>query len=263
MAMKSSSDAIAELVGRCDVCLVDLDQCIYPIFTQTALGALLLLRGLAPRRWRHLPRLLSGAAYILRTRAAQILGDRPTNYELMNAFCRVVRGFPYAWVDECAAALPGLGPRGWRSALERISERMPVFLLTFAIKPIASAYGRTANSRGGRIFAGSMGTPLISFRGVIEGCSCTLCSLSPAAKLKEMERICAKEGFRRPLVIGHGKDESALCARAREMGGGSIAIVRPRQPHDFFDLPLRRNAWKTIARALPPSAPHVGCRPPL
>jgi hypothetical protein len=242
--------AIAELAGRCDVCLVDLDQCIYPIFTQTVLGALLLLRALSPSRWHCLPRLLSGAIYITRTRLGQIAGGRPSNYELMDAFCRVIRGFPSAWVETSAGIIPRLGPRSWRDALGRISGRMPVYLLSFAIEPIVSAFGREKDPSGRKIFAAAWGTPLISIRGVIEGCGCTLFSLSPATKLRKMERICAEGKFARPLVIGHGEDESLIAVRAREMGGGSIGIVRPRQPFDSFDIALRGHAWRTISRSL-------------
>ena len=249
--MKNDSAALAALVNRCDVCLVDLDQCVYPIFTQTVLGAILLLRALSPRRWPFLPRLLSGARYIARTRLGQVAGPRPANYELMDAFARVIRGFPFDWVEAGAAIIPRLGPPTWRAALGAIAERMPVHLLTFAIAPIASAFGRQRDPSGRVIFAAAHGTELIVLRGRIEGCSFTLPSLSPGAKLSALERICGEGGFARPLVIGHGADESLIAARAREMGGGSIGIVRHRQDHGFFDLALRGNVWKTIARSLP------------
>lgn len=249
--MTNDSAALAALVRRCDLCLVDLDQCVYPIFTQTVLGAILLFRSFSPRRWPFLPRLLSGALYIARTRLGQIAGPRPANYELMDAFSRVIRGFPVDWVEAGARIIPRLGPQSWREALGRIAERMPVHLLTFAISPIASAFGRERDPSGRVIFAAAHGTELIVLRGRIEGCSFTLPSLSPGAKLSALERICGEGGFARPLVIGHGEDESLIARRAREMGGGSIGIVRPGQEHGFFDLALRGNAWKTLARSLP------------
>ncbi len=252
--MKNDPSAIAALVRRCDVCLVDLDQCIFPVFTQTVLGAILLLRAWTPRRWPFLPRLLSGALYIARTRLGQIAEGRPSNHELMDAFARVIRGFPAEWVEAGAAIIPRLGPQAWRAALGGIAGRMPVHLLTFAILPIASAFGRQRDPSGRVIFAAAHGTELIVLRGRIEGCSFTLPSLSPGAKLSALERICREGGFARPLVIGHGEDESLIAARAREMGGGSIGIVRPGQPNHFFDIALRGNAWRTIARSLPAPA---------
>ncbi len=241
---------IREVVDRCDVCVVDLDQCIYPRFAQTTLGRLLLLRSLRSRHWRFLPRFCAGAGYIGYTRAGQLFGRHPTNYELMTAFCRVIRGIPLQLAEDCANRLPEIGPRTWRAALGKIADGMSVYLLTFSIDPVAGAYGRVQDHRGRPIFLGWRGTPLEVDGGVITGAGFSDYSLSPAAKREALEEIMEEAGFHRPLIIGHGEDEAMMAVLARKAGGGSIGFLKPGGAIDDFDLRLPGDAWKLIAAAL-------------
>ena len=232
------------------MCVVDLDQCIYPRFTQTTLGALLLLSSLKEPYRRFLPQLLSGAAYIVSIRTARILGKRPTNEELMRAFCRVITGLPLSRVWECSYRLPGLGPQIWKQALSKIGRRMKVFLLTFSIEPVARAYGEVRNDEGERIFRGFRGTPLRLRGGEIEGCDVAFDGLTPEAKLRALEEMLQSDGFNHPLIIGHGEDERLMARRAAEMGGGSIGLARRGKEVRDFELVLRGDGWREIAESL-------------
>ncbi len=246
---KEIGEKIRRLVSRCDVCIVDLDQCVYPRFTQTALGRLLLIRSLSPKNRVFFPRLVADAFFISLTRTRQLFGRKPTNFMLMSAFSRVIRGMPLKLIEECASRLPGKGPRDWREALGRISSAMDTYLLTFSIDPVAAAYGRTRDSAGRPIFRGWRGTPLAVSGETIDKVIFSPRSLSPEAKLKAMEEIMASGGGERPLIIGHGEDESAMAIRARREGGGSIGFSKAGGTVAEFDLVLPGNAWKTIARA--------------
>lgn len=241
---------IREMAGRCDLCVVDLDQCIYPRFTQTTLGRLLLMRSLWPRYWRFLPRLLSGASYISGTRAAGLLGRRADNLELMSAFSRVMRGIPLHLVEELSLRLPGMGPQAWREALGMISRKMKVYLLTFSIEPVARAYGMADDDQGRPIFTDWRGSALEADSGVITGVTFSSYSLSAPAKREVLEEIVEAGGFSRPLIIGHGEDEAALALRSREMGGGSIGFLRAGGDLKDFELKLPGHAWEVIVRAL-------------
>ena len=241
---------IREMVGRCDMCAVDLDQCIYPRFTQTTLGALLLLRSLKGKYRKYFPQLLSGAIYISWTRSLQVVGRRPGNYSLMSAFCRVVSGLPLKLVEERARCLPDMGPQSWRVALAELSSRLSVYLLTFSIEPVARAYGEARNVPGERIFRDWRGTSLILEKGKIKGCDITPDALGPEAKLRALEEILRTGDFQRPLIIGHGEDEMLMARRAREMGGSSIGLARGRKEVKDFELVLHGNAWRKIAAAL-------------
>jgi len=243
-------DKIRDMVRRCDLCVVDLDQCIYPRFTQTTLGRYLLWKSLKPRYWKFLPRLLSGAGYISRTRAVGLLGGRAANHELMAAFSRVIRGIPLKLVEDCAGRLPEKGPQVWREALGMISVRMKAYLLTFSIDPVARAYGMARDGFGRQIFAGWRGTGLNTAGGLITGVDFSRYALSAPAKLEALEDIMRDGGFEHPLIIGHGPDEALLAVRSRELGGGSIGFLRPGDSVADFELLLPGDGWRSIAAAL-------------
>ncbi|MFH1038143.1 MAG: hypothetical protein V1789_05680 [PVC group bacterium] len=246
----SPGDRIRQVVSRCDVCIVDLDQCVYPRFTQTALGRLLLYRSLFPGNRDLFPQLLAGAFFITRIRTGQIFGRHPSNYMLMAAFDRVIRGMPMELVEECSSRLPMTGPQDWRIALRAISTMMDVHLLTFSIDPVAGAYGGTRDFTGRTIFRGWRGTPLTVNGGIIDKVIFSPRSLSPEAKLEAMEEIMTAGGFQRPLIIGHGQDESPMAGRARGLGGGSLGFSKAGGTVEEFDLILPGDAWKTIASGL-------------
>jgi hypothetical protein len=236
-------------IARCDLCVVDLDQCIYPGFTQITLGAFLLAAAFLPARWRFLPRLLRGAAYIIKIRTRGVIfGEKPSNRDLMAAFLEAIRGWPPELLDRYSLLLPGTGPRRWREALSLLATRMPVYLFTFAIEPIASAYGRSPGRRGRPIFRGWRGSPLPG-REEREEVSYSPESFSGETKRGWLEELLSSGGYRRPLIIGHGPDEALMARRARELGGSSIGR-KGSESRAEFDILLRGYPWKFISRAL-------------
>ncbi len=242
--------ALREAIERCDICVVDLDQCIYPRFTQTTLGAFLLARALLPSRWRFLPRLLRAAAYIVNTRARGLLfGEKPSNRDLMTAFLEAIRGWPRELLERYSLRIPRTGPQRWREALCLLAARMPVYLFTFAIEPIAVAFGRSFDLRGNRIFRGWRSTPLPRAPGRGELISYPRDSFSGRTKLRWLEELTASGGYQRPLIIGHGPDEALMARRARERGGTSIGRQGSESLTDF-DFVLRGYPWRFISRVL-------------
>lgn len=256
--MKTSSRTLSELLAAADAAVVDLDQCIHPRFTQTRCGRGLLAAALRPgssfsRLRRCRISLLRGALYIAAQRAGRLLGaPRPGNEELMEAFARAIAGVPVSLLEEISARLPTAGPQDWRKALGELGERIPVYLLTFSIVPIARAYGESA-WRNRRIFAGWEGTPLSYLDGRVESIPIAPGWLTPAGKLAWLERLLQEKGYRRPLIIGHGRDEAPMARRALEMGGGSVGLRRWGCDGSDFDLLLGCRAWSRLAAALSPA----------
>lgn len=261
--MRPGSTMLGELVRRCDVAVIDLDQCIYPRFTEARLGAGILGRGLAGKLGLRkgeeereisvrLGALLAGAAYLSFHRAGRLLGRRPRNEELLRAFGRVFSGFPVALLQEEARALPGKGPDTWKEALARLSRLMPLYLCTFSVEPIARAYGEVTVS-GRPIFSGWRGTSFLIREGRVAGVEFQPGDLGPESKRRRLDALLRKGGFCRPLIIGHGRDEALMAKRARELGGGSLALRRWGSETEAFDLVLGRGAWRRLAAALPAS----------
>jgi len=244
-----ASEAVRSLVRKAGICVVDLDECIYPGFTQTTLGKMLLLECRRRERRRYLPRLLRGALFLAVTRLRGAGRGVVGNRRLMLAFARAISGTPLKLVEEKARLLPRRGPQDWRQALEMIAERMEVFLISFAIEPLARAYGEERGAAGKKIFRGWSGTPLVVEEGIIQGVSLSPSSLSPQSKVKTIERLLQGRVPPFPLVIGHGRDESALAAWARENGGGAVGLSAAGGDLEAFDIKLPGRGWGTISRA--------------
>jgi len=242
--------------AACDICCVDLDQCLFPTFTQTVLGTLAVGRAVVtPNLWSRLPRLLGGGGFLVATRLRQLRGHRPTNSELMARFSEVMAGMPMDLIESLARLLPRISFPGWRDSLALISARMPTGLLSFAIQPIIDAYRRTYGWRGKPIFDLASGTPVDVTPGgrkgpVLLGCYNGTTDLSGEAKLRTLERWMAEWEASVPLIIGHGPDEVPMADLARRHGGLSIGFRPAPGWADRFDLVVEAMTWRPVTRLL-------------
>jgi len=245
-----------ERFAACDICCVDLDQCLFPTFTQTILGSLAVGRAaISPSLWPKIPNLLGGGYYLVSTRLRQLTGrHQPTNSELMARFSSVMSGMPMNLIESLARLLPRISFPGWRDSLAIISSRMPTGLLSFAIQPIIEAYRRTFGWRGRPIFDLASGTPVEVTGGakgpVLLGCYDDNGSLNGQAKLRTLNQWMDECKAKRPLVIGHGPDEAPMADYAREQGGLSIGFRPTEGWAEHFDLVVNAMTWRPVTRLL-------------
>lgn len=249
--------------AACDICCVDLDQCLFPTFTQVALGAMAMGRTVVtPRLWPKLGQLISGGSYIAKARVQSLLGRRPSNEELMQRFSQVMAGMPVDLIESLAKWLPRVSFPGWRDAMARIAKRMPTGMLSFSIQPIIEAYRRTHGWRGQPIFDLACGTPVEVARGqdgaVLLGRCDDGTDLTGPVKLKTLQRWMAERGAAVPLVIGHGPDEVPMAEFAHEQGGLSIGFRPKRQWSDRFDVVVQALTWRPVSRLLSLLEPVAG-----
>ncbi len=241
--------------AACDICCVDLDQCVFPTFTQVALGSLIVGKTLiTPRLWPRLGPLMAGGLYIIGARVRAMRGRRPSNEELMRNFSTVMSGVPLDVIESLARLLPSLSYPGWRDAMAIVSARMPTGLLSFSIQPIIDAYRETHGWRGRPIFDLASGTP-IEIEGtpdgpVLIGCAKEQSELSAEAKLATLRSWMDACRATVPLVIGHGPDEATMADFARKCGGLSIGF-RPFDDYtDRFDVTVDAMTWRPLTRLL-------------
>lgn len=241
--------------AACDICCVDLDQCVFPTFTQIVLGSLAVGRtAISPKLWPKLRQLLAGGTYVAGARLQAFRGHRPSNSELMQRFSTVMSGMPLEVIESLARLLPRISFPGWRDSLALISARMPTGLLSFAIQPIIDAYRRTHGWRGQPIFDLASGTP-VEVAGTADGPVLLACfdadsDLDGRAKLATLERWMAECGASVPLVIGHGPDEAPMADFARTRGGLSIGFRAAPEWADHFDLTVDAITWRPMTRLL-------------
>lgn len=241
--------------ATCNICCVDLDQCLFPTFTQVVLGAMAMGRtAVSPRLWPRLGQLVSGGSYIARARVHSLLGNRPSNDELMKRFSTVMAGMPVDLIESLAKLLPRISFPGWRDAMALIAKRMPTGMLSFSIQPIIDAYRKTNCWRGRQIFDLASGTPVEVAGGengtVLLGCSSDQTNLDGRTKLDTLQRWMAERNASVPLVIGHGPDEAPMADFARQVGGLSIGFRPKRQWADHFDVIIDAVTWRPVTRLL-------------
>ncbi len=239
----------------CDICCVDLDQCVFPTFTQIVLGTMVVGKALiTPGLWPRLGSLLSGGTYIAGARLRKMRGDRPSNDEMMARFSSVMAGMPIDVIESLARILPSMSFPGWRDAMALISARMPTGLLSFSIEPIIEAYRRTNGWRGQRIFDLASGTPVDvgqTVRGpVLVACHQPEEDLTGQAKLRTLRQWMSDCRAATPLVIGHGPDETPMAEFARQRGGLSIGFRPFDDWADHFDITVDALTWRPVTRLL-------------
>lgn len=246
-------------LGRVELGAVDLDQCVFPGFSQSVLGYFIFGQiALAPRRAADLgllPRLLRGGLFIRRVELKQLLGRQPTNLALMLRYERSMRGIPEHYFCRGARWIP---PRSFGGALEALAllgQRVPLGLISFGIQPIADQYRAQLNARAGaevvvfaeanaiRFAPGKDGRPRFAgYRGPIH--------FDPAHKLALLRRHLAARGAEVPLVIGNGRDEVPMAQYARAHGGLSIGVAPPPALRPAFDLLLTADSWQPLLALL-------------
>jgi len=238
-------------LARCDICVVDLDQCLFPGFSHTRLGQILTLRILLnPRRWSLLPRLLRGGLFIVGVRLRQLTGRRASVKLLMTRFDRHMRGLPYPLVSLSARWLPYLAFPAWRETLGELARRMPVCLLSWAVDPIVAAFAGQRDRNGRRIFSLTFGNS-VDIKSDGDHACITRCWSDkgrhlPHEKTEILRRWMDRLGAKRPLVIGHGQDELPMAALARRAGGVSIGVNPDPHRAAQFDIVLRQWTWRPL-----------------
>ena len=239
-----------------DLTAVDIDECLFPGFSQSVLGYLIFFRLMTrPRRLtdlRLVPQLLSGGVYIRKKDLLRRMGHTPTNQELMLRYEQSMRMIPECYFRRGAEAIPGRSFNGALETLRLLGQRTTLGLISFGIDVISEEYQRQIN-RGGNDCVRFLVSNRILFRRrpcgvyVFEGYRQPLLT-EPGDKLRALQQRLADLKLERPLVIGNGRDEAEMAALARERGGLSIGF-RPR-PADqrAFDLLVDARDWRPLLR---------------
>lgn len=243
---------LARRLRRVDLAAVDIDECLFPGFSQTHLGYLIfyyiLTRPRSPADLKFVPQLLRGGAYIRRVGLLHRLGRTPTNIELMTRYERSMMGIPEVYFVNGARTIPARSYPGVRRLLERIGRRVPTGLISFGIHLIAEEYMAQLNAGPAPCVAFAEANRIRFARAgeggprVFTGYEPPLMT-SPADKLALLERRLERAGASCPLVVGNGRDEAAMADRARVLGGLSIGFQPAAEVAEHFDVVVRGPDW--------------------
>jgi hypothetical protein len=249
-----SLNELRERLLRSDIVAVDLDECIYPGFSQTDLGYLIFYaistKPLASSDRGFLPQMLSGGAYIRKVALLRRLGRAPSNRELMQRYEQSMYGIPEAYFITQARKIPARSHTDAIETLRILGRRAPLGLISLGIDVIANEYVRQVNGDGhpsirfadsNRIVFASDGKGRRAF----ERYQSPLL-LGREDKVRLLEARMAELGASCPLVIGNGEDEAAMASLARHRGGLSIGIKPSSSDAGDFDIWVTNRSWQPL-----------------
>ena len=238
-----------ETLQKVDLVCVDLDECLFPFFTQVFVVAEILLESFFKKnQWKYIPRLLIGALFVLlffivTFGQIKIAGNK----FLMRAFEWTVRGIPLAVIKKHSQQLHTSLCEDSLNFLEVLSRKgAKVMLLSLSIQPIIDTLtdniGFMEKGIGNEMIIDAASGEIRSYSDMI------MCG--PEGKEEAFKNIVEEYKPHCPLIIGHSCDEIPLVERAKALGGLSIGINPKKKQRDKFDLILKTTTWKPLVDML-------------
>jgi len=243
-------DELRAAYARTDVIALDLDECVFPGFSQEALAERIAWRLLRrPKRAadrRVLARMFVGGAYRAFTRAKRLLGLATRATRLIAWYERTMRGIPEHYFVHAARKLPRRSSPFAAETIALMARRAPTGLATLGLDIVAKAYVEQLN--GLSFFEANrlVFQPGPDGERVLAGYDRGRLLASGDAKRRSVERRLAALGARVPTTVGHHADDVPLASLARERGGVAIGFNPPAGLLDAFDAVVTGPDWEAM-----------------
>lgn len=244
-------------IAGVDLVASDIDECLYPGFSQTYLGHLIfyqiVTRPTSATDVRFVPQLLHGGAYIRKVNLLRRLGRTPSNATLMRRYEHSMWAIPEEYFLNGARTIPSRSFPGVVQTLALLGRRAKVGLVSFGIHLIAEEYMRHLNSLAQGRFVVFAEANRIAFEPGADGRLIFAGyrpppRTDPHDKREALEQQLRQHSAHRPLVFGNGRDEGAMAALARERGGIAVGFRPTDQDAPAFDVVVRARDWEPMAR---------------
>jgi hypothetical protein len=249
---------LGERLRRSDIVAVDLDECVYPGFTQSDLGYLMFFaiaaRPLDPSDRRFLPQMIAGGAFVRKVALLRRLGHTWPTRELMQRYEQSMRGIPEDYFLSQVTRIPGRSNIDAIDVLRLLGRRAPLGLVSLGIDVIVAEYIRQLNGDGQPVVRFADSNRILFVDGdrekrVFQGYGSPLLT-GPEDKRRALEARMAQFQASCPLVIGNSGDEAAMASLASRRGGISIGI-RPSKPDSpAFDVCVLERSWRSLRMLL-------------
>jgi len=249
-------DELRRRLSAVDLVACDIDECLFPGFSQTSLGHQIfyhiVTRPTAATDIRFVPQLLHGGAYIRKVKLLRRLGRTPSNATLMRRYEHSMWAIPREYFDNGVRTVVERSFDGVPRTLALLGRQARVGLVSFGIHLIAEEYVRQLNRMAGGPFVVFAEANPIDFqpgadgRPVFAGYNPPP-RTEPRHKREALQRQLDRFGARCPLVFGNGRDEGAMSDLARERGGLSLGFCPTPRDEAAFDLVVHRRDWRPIA----------------
>ena len=248
-------ERIADRFSRLDFAVSDLDQCLFPGFTQVALTVSMFKSLLKNHELSHdlkiKLKILDAVLFGCKVKLRGLLDVQAEHIELMKKFEKLVCDIPREYFERAAKLAPGLSYRYGLETLSLLSEMMPAGIITMSIETILREFARQFIHNGEPIITFYEANRLrfqIGDGEVFEGYSEKRFILTPDNKLQAMMDRMKQFSASCPLVIGHNFCEVPMVRVAKEMGGLSLGFNPDKDVENEFDIVVHARNWEPIYR---------------
>ena len=240
-----SQDAVNRKIRNTDIVCTDLDECLFPFFTQVLVAGEILVEAVFKKnKWRYIPQLTGGALFILFLTLITFGNIRCIRNEfLMKCFSRTMRGIPLDLIRKHSRYIHTFFYTESLKLLQYFSARnIPIVILSLSIQPILDELkqniGFIQECIGNGIDINESNNTFEKYTEPI--------MKDGHDKYDQFISIMNKLGCSRPLIIGHSDDEIPLVRYAREHNGVSLGINPKKHIAKEFDIVLQSINWNPI-----------------
>jgi phosphoserine phosphatase len=251
---RHSWDEISLRFHQTDIVVIDLDQCLFPGFSQTALARRvlrkILLSPFKASDHRFLPQLLRGGLFIVHALLRESFGYTTSTLEMMSRFEAAMKRIPLEYFLLFAKTLPSRSYPGSLETIRELSHAAPVGIISLSIDLILREFQESLNEKGGVCLAFFDSNELyfekVNGRTVFLGYKRSALRTDKNHKGECLIQRMAQYGATRPFVIGHNCDDLEMVRIAKESGGLSMGFNPPVQLAGSFDVQVTAKDWKPI-----------------
>ena len=249
-------DSIKEKFRRLDLAVSDLDQCLFPGFTQIALTKSMFLTLLRkPELARNLNvklKIANAALFTIKVKFKSLLKINTEHIDMIKKYEKVVEKIPREYFLRAAEELPAGSYRYGFDTLHLLSKRMPVGIITLGLDVIMREFVRQF-ARHNKSFISFYNANKVLFNTgngtrVFDRYSGRKFMATAKDKSNALTARLKQFNVGHPLVIGHNAFEVDMARSAKEMGGLSVAFNPDKTFENEFDIIVRGKNWEPMFR---------------
>jgi len=240
--------------NRVDLIVIDFDECVFPSFSQTTLGKLILweilLNPLVLSDLRFLPSLLSGGLFICLSKLKHRLDCRTDNLEMMIRYEETKIGIPLHYFKKASVRIPPKSYFHSKKTIEELSKQAKVGIISFGVDIIMEEYMSQLND-GGKCCISFYDCNTLRFerkgtREVFVGYRRDGLKINKIHKGELLEKRIKQFNAKAPLVIGHNEDDTEMVKIAQKMSGVGIGFNPLPKVEHTFDIKVFGKDWEHL-----------------
>ncbi len=247
-------DALLPRIASADILISDFDECIFPYITQAAASVEVLRRILTNLFESGHPELAANmlfhAGILIAQQAHQKFTGDIQNSRLILRFEKFAKGVPLSYFDDASDTLRGGYYAGAPDAFRVFASRgAPVGVISLGLDIVIRRLLAHIEAEDGVRFDFYDCTHVASdSRGRFKGYEVGKTYTTNEDKRHCIRARCTEYGAKRPLVIGHDRDDTMMFDETRNIGGTTLGFNPVPENYPLLDAAVFADDWNPVAR---------------